>query len=122
MLDLMTDKKIETIDDYIKTFPKDTQDILETLRQVIHEAAPDATEAISYGMPAFTQNGDRLIYFAAWKDHIGIYPTPSGTNAFEEELSQYKRTKGSVHLPLDQPLPSDLITRIVKFRVEESLR
>lgn len=118
----MADKKIETIDDYIKTFPKDTQDILETVRQTVREAAPEATEAISYGMPAFKQNGTTLIYFAAWKDHIGIYPTPSGAGAFEKELSQYKRTKGSVHLPLDQPLPCDLITRIVKYRVEESLQ
>lgn len=118
----MTDKKIETIDDYIKTFPKDTQDILETLRQVIHEAAPDAIETISYGMPTFKQNGDYLIYFAAWKDHIGIYPTPAGAQEFEKELSQYKRTKGSVHLPLDQPLPCDLIARMVKFRVAESLQ
>jgi len=110
-----------TIDEYIATFPAETQKILQELRAVIHLAAPGAQEKISYQMPAFHLKGN-LVYFAAWKDHIGFYPTSSGTRAFQQELSAYKFSKGAVKFPLDQPLPLDLITRIVKFRVAENLK
>ena len=112
----------ETIDGYIKTFPEDVQRILEKLRQTIREAAPEAVETISYRMPAFKLNGRILVYFAAWKNHIGFYPTPSGTEAFNRELSQYKRAKGSVQFPMDKPVPYDLISRIVRYRVKENLK
>jgi len=112
----------ETIDGYIKTFPEDVQRILEKLRQTIREAAPEAVETISYRMPAFKLNGRILVYFAAWKNHIGFYPTPSGTEAFNRELSQYKRAKGSVQFPMDTPVPYDLISRIVRYRVKENLK
>ena len=110
-----------TIDEYIATFPAETQKILQELRAVIHLAAPGAQEKISYQMPAFHLKGN-LVYFAAWKDHIGFYPTSSGIRAFQQELSAYEFSKGAVKFPLDQPLPLDLITRIVKFRVAENLK
>ncbi|MDD1669482.1 MAG: DUF1801 domain-containing protein [Methanomicrobiales archaeon] len=112
----------ETIDGYIKTFPEDVQRILEKLRETIREAAPEAVETISYRMPAFKLNGRILVYFAAWKNHIGFYPTPSGTEAFNRELSQYKRAKGSVQFPMDKPVPYDLIGRIVRYRVKENMK
>lgn len=115
----MTKKGFSTIDEYIQTFPKDVQDILERLRQVIKETAPDATEAISYQMPTFKLKGKNLVHFAAWKSHIGFYPTPSGTEAFKEEISKYKAAKGSVQFPLDAPMPYELVRRIVRFRVGE---
>jgi uncharacterized protein YdhG (YjbR/CyaY superfamily) len=90
------------------------------MRQVIHEAAPEAQEAISYGMPAFRQNGI-IVYFAAFKDHIGFFPTSSGVSAFAGELSSYDTAKGTIRLPLDKPIPVDLIQKIVKFRVQENL-
>jgi len=89
------------------------------MRQVIHEAAPEAQEAISYGMPAFRQNGI-IVYFAAFKDHIGFFPTSSGVSAFAGELSSYDTAKGTIRLPLDKPIPVDLIQKIVKFRVQEN--
>ncbi|MFI5273830.1 MAG: iron chaperone [Ktedonobacterales bacterium] len=109
-----------SVDAYIATFPKDVQEILEALRATIRAAAPDATEKISYQMPTFAQNGN-VVHFAARKHHIGFYPTPSGIEAFRPELMAYIATKGSVHFPLDQPLPMDLISRIVRFRVAENL-
>ena len=112
----------KTIDGYIKTFPEDVQRILEKLRETIREAAPEAVETISYRMPAFKLNGRILVYFAAWKNHIGFYPTPSGTEAFNQELSQYKRAKGSVQFPMDKPVPYDLIGRIVRYRVKENMK
>jgi uncharacterized protein YdhG (YjbR/CyaY superfamily) len=90
------------------------------MRQVIHEAAPEAQETISYGMPAFRQNGI-IVYFAAFKDHIGFFPTSSGVSAFAGELSSYDTAKGTIRLPLDKPIPVDLIQKIVKFRVQENL-
>ncbi len=110
----------QTIDEYIAGFPKDVQEILQHVRQTIREAAPDAQEKISYKMPTFTLKGN-LVYFAAFKNHIGFYPIPSGIEEFKEELSAYEQGKGSVQFPLDKPIPYDLISRIVKFRVKENL-
>jgi uncharacterized protein YdhG (YjbR/CyaY superfamily) len=108
-----------SIDEYIATFPEDIQKILEEIRAVIKAAAPDAEEKISYQMPTFALNGN-LVHFAAFKKHIGFYPTPTGTEAFQKELSIYKGAKGSVQFPLDEPMPLKLISRIVKFRVAEN--
>ncbi|RJP69070.1 MAG: hypothetical protein C4532_11565 [Candidatus Abyssobacteria bacterium SURF_17] len=114
-------KQFTTIDEYIRTFPKDVQRILEKIRRTIQRAAPEAEEAISYQMPTFKLNGKNLVHFAAWKNHIGFYPTPSGTEAFTKELSQYEGAKGSVRFPTDQPIPYDLVRKIVIFRVKENL-
>ncbi|SHM10625.1 iron chaperone [Flavobacterium saccharophilum] len=113
-------KKPLNIDEYIGAFPNEVQQILEKVRMTIHKAAPDATEKISYSMPAFEQNGI-VVYFAAFKNHIGLYALPTGHEAFKEELSLYKSGKGSVQFPLNQQMPYDLITKIVKFRVKENL-
>ncbi|MHB8963268.1 MAG: iron chaperone [Saccharofermentanales bacterium] len=107
-----------TIDEYINQFPPDIQDKLNKLRQVIREAAPEAAEKISYAMPTFFYKKN-LVHFAAYTKHIGFYPTPSGTDKFKEELSRYKVSKGAIQFPVDEPLPYDLIARIVRFRVEE---
>lgn len=109
-----------TIDEYIATFPEETQKTLEALRATIRAAAPDAEECISYNMPAFALHGN-LVYFAAAKNHIGLYPTSSAIAAFQQDLSAYEGSKGTVKFPLDQPLPMDLIRRIVQFRVAENL-
>lgn len=109
-----------TIDEYISQFPEDVQIILQQIRTAIKEAAPDATEKISYQMPTFYLKGN-LVHFAAFKSHIGFYPIPSAIEEFKEELSLYKSGKGSVQFPLDKPMPYDLIRRIVLFRVEENL-
>jgi len=111
----------DSIDDYIRLFPPEVQEKLEALRKVIKESATDATEKISYQMPAFYLHGN-LVYFAAFKHHIGFYPTSSGIEAFKDELSVYKGSKGSVQFPIDNPLPYDLIRRIVKYRVEENIK
>jgi len=108
------------IDQYIASFPSSVQEKLQSLRQTIQAAAPQATEAISYQLPTFKLKGN-LVHFAAFKNHIGFYPAPSGIAAFEPELTQYKHAKGSVQFPLDQPLPLKLIAKIVKFRVKENL-
>ena len=108
------------IDEYITAFPPDIQEILQRIRATIREAAPDAQEAISYAMPTFKLYGN-LVHFAAFKKHIGFYPTPSGTEKFQQQISGYKAAKGSIQFPLDQPIPYDLITAIVKFRVQENL-
>ena len=109
-----------TIDEYIAGFPADIQVILQKIRKTIKDAAPDAQEAISYQMPTFKFHGN-LVHFAAFKNHIGFYPVPSGIEKFKAELSVYKQGKGSVQFPLDQPIPYDLISRVVKYRVEENL-
>lgn len=116
----METKKPANIDEYIGAFPNDVQEILEKIRIAIQKAAPDAKEKISYSMPAFEQNGI-VVYFAAFKNHIGLYALPSGHETFQEELSQYKSGKGSVQFPFNKPMPYDLITKIVKFRVKENL-
>ena len=109
-----------SIAEYIAGFPADTQALLETVRATIKAAAPGAEERISYQMPAFALHGN-LVYFAALKNHIGFYPTGSGIEAFKDELSAYEVTKGSVKFPVSQPLPLDLIRRIVQFRVTQNL-
>ena len=112
-------EQFTTIDEYIKTFPKDVQIILEKMRQTIRKAAPEAVEAISYQIPTFKLNGN-LVHFGAFKNHIGFYPTSSGIRAFKEQLTPYKGAKGSVQFPIDKPIPYDLVRKIVKFRVKES--
>jgi len=114
-------KTPETIDEYISKFPPEVQDLLQRLRNVIKESAPDAIEKISWQMPTFVLYGN-LVHFAAFKNHIGFYPAPSGINAFQEELSEYKGAKGSVQFPIGKPLPYELISRIVKFRVAENIK
>ena len=109
----------QTIDEYIAAFPADIQEILLDIRAVIQQEAPDAQEAISYGMPTFKLNGN-LVHFAAFKHHIGFYPTPTGIDEFKEALSAYKGAKGSVQFPFDQPMPYDLIRAIVRFRIGEN--
>jgi uncharacterized protein YdhG (YjbR/CyaY superfamily) len=113
-------RQFNDIDEYIATFPKDVQGKLEGLRSAIKEAAPEAEEVISYGMPAFKMNRV-LVYFAAYKNHIGFYPTASGVSAFKGELSRYKQSKGAVQFPIEETVPLDLVGRIVKFRVEEDV-
>lgn len=110
-----------TTDEYIAQFPPDVREKLQQMRAVMKEAAPDAVEKISYQMPTLYLNGN-LVHFAAYARHIGFYPAPSGIEAFKEELSQFKGAKGSVQFPLDQPLPMDLISRIVRFRVTENMK
>ena len=112
--------KFTNIDDYIAGFPKEIQGILEKVRKTIGSAAPGAQETISYQIPTFTLNGN-LVHFAAFKNHIGFYPTPTGIAKFKKQLSAYEGAKGSVQFPLNQPIPYALITRIVKFRVKENL-
>jgi len=109
----------DSIDEYMAEFPPETQKVLEELRALIQAAAPDATETISYAIPTFDLNG-HLVHFAGYEKHIGFYPTGSGVRTFEEELKPYKSGKGSVQFPLGQPLPTDLIRRIVEFRVAEN--
>ena len=111
----------DSIDAYIETFPADIQKKLQELRETIHVAAPEASEKISYQIPTFYLKGN-LVHFAAFKDHISFFPTSSGIEAFWQELSVYKGAKGTVRFPLDQPLPLELISRIVKFRVSENLK
>jgi uncharacterized protein YdhG (YjbR/CyaY superfamily) len=111
--------QFKTMDEYIAQFPKNVRDILEELRRVIRESAPEAEETVSYGMPAFKLNGI-LVYFAAHKNHVGFYPTSSGIKAFKKELSSFNTSKGTVQFPLDKPIPFDLVKKIVKFRVKES--
>jgi uncharacterized protein YdhG (YjbR/CyaY superfamily) len=114
-------KAYNQTDEYIADFSPEVQTILNTLRAVIQEAAPDAEEKISYQMPTFALHGN-LVHFAAYKNHIGFYPAPSGIEAFKDELSVYKGAKGSVQFPIDKPLPYELISRIVKYRVAENTK
>ena len=118
----MTTQRVaaKTIDEYIAAFPKEVQEILEKVRATIHKAAPNAEETINYGIPTFTLNGN-LVHFAGFKKHIGFYPTPSGIEKFKVELSGYEGAKGSVQFPLDKPIPYDLISKIVTFRVKDNL-
>ena len=112
-------KTINSIDEYIIQFPIEVQAILQKLRDVIKESAPEAVEKISYQMPTFYLHGN-LVHFAANKNHIGFYPAPSGIEAFKQELSQYKSSKGAVQFPKDKPIPYEIISEIVKFRVTEN--
>lgn len=108
------------IETYIQQFPDNVQEILRNIRQLIRDNAPEADELFAYGMPAYKTNKKPLVYFAAFKNHIGFYATPSGHSEFQDELSKYKQGKGSVQFPLDKPIPYKLIERIVKFRVTEN--
>ena len=110
----------KNVEEYIQSFPKEVQTILEQVRKSIMLAAPAATESISYAMPAYKINGKALVYFAAFKNHVGFYATPTGHKEFADELSKFKQGKGSVQFPLNKPMPLDLIERITKFRVEEN--
>ena len=112
--------KVENIDDYISDFPGETQKYLNEIRELIRKLAPDSVESISYAIPTFSLNEKYLVYFAGFKNHIGLYPTPVGMEAFKEELSNYKTGKGSVQFPLNKPLPIALITKIVKYQIEQN--
>ena len=120
----MTSKKASftSIDEYIATFPEDVQKILQQLRETIKAAAPQAEEKISYQMPTFTLNGTYLVYFAGWKTHIAFYGAPRANAEFKEDLSAYETGPGTLKFPLAEPMPFDLITKIVKFRVTENLK
>lgn len=107
------------VDNYIKDYPQEIQKLLEQVRAVIRNAAPQADETISYAIPTFVFHGN-LVHFAAFKNHIGFYPGPSGIEHFKDELSVYKGAKGSVQFPIDQPMPLELIEKIVKFRVQQN--
>ena len=111
-------KRPKDIDTYIAQFPADVRAILKKVRQTISQAAPAAKETISYQMPAFKQHGI-LVYFAAWKQHIGLYPPISGDKALEKAVARYAGPKGNLQFPLDEPIPYDLIARIVKLRVKQ---
>ena len=111
---------MDAVDKYISTFDQRTQTILNKLRKLIKTKAPQAEEKMAYGMPAYKTEGRPLVYFAAYKNHIGFYATPTGHKQFEKQLSKYKQGKGSVQFPLDEPMPYDLIEKIVRFRVKEN--
>lgn len=115
----MQRSKATTIDDYIAGFSPEVQKMMQQLRAVIRDLAPAAEEGISYAIPTFRINGTYLVYFAGFRNHIGFYPTPSGTEIFKKDLAKYKTGKGSVQFPLDQPLPIALISKIVKYRLKE---
>lgn len=116
----MTTKiQFSTVEEYINTYPTNVQSVLERIRQIIHGVAPDVTEAISYQIPAFKLNGKDLIYLAAWKEHIAMYPVPARTGELEKELSPYIGGKGTVRFPLDKPIPFNLIEAIVQARLKQ---
>ena len=112
---------MDEIDNYISAFPPEVQEIMTQIRALIMKTAPEAKESIAYGMPAYKTNGKPLVYFAAYKNHIGFYATPTGHEKFADELSKYKQGKGSVQFPHDKPIPYGLIERIVAFRVAKNL-
>ena len=122
MIAFMAKTDYKSIDEYISKQPTEVQKILEKIRKTIKEAAPNATEAISYQMPTFKLNGKNLVHFAAFINHIGFYPTPSGTENFKKELSKYKTSKGTAQFQLSEDIPYNLITKIVKFRVSENAK
>jgi uncharacterized protein YdhG (YjbR/CyaY superfamily) len=115
-------KKQKAIDEYIKIFPEDIQIILEKIRKVIGECAPRSEEAMKYGIPTFKLNGRNLVHFAAFKNHIGFFPTPSAIVTFKKELSGYKTSKGTIQFPLNKPIPFDLVKKITAFRTEEVMK
>ena len=112
--------QFKTMDEYIASFPKDIQDILKKLRKTIKESAPMAEEMINYGIPTFKLNGN-LVHFAAFKNHVGFYPTPSAILVFKKELTPFKQSKGSIQFPINTPIPFQLIKKIVQYRVKENL-
>jgi len=113
-------RKFRTVDEYIAKSSKNVRDVLQELKRVIKESAPEAEETISYDIPTFDLDGRHLVHFAAYKNHIGFYPTSSGVEAFKKELSPFKTSRGTVQFPLDKPIPFDLVKKIVKFRIEEN--
>lgn len=115
------DDSPQNISEYIALYPDEIQEILQKIRDTIQQAAPEAREKISYGLPTFYLQGN-LVHFGAFKNHIGFYPTPSAMVPFEEKLAPYKKAKGSIHFPLDQPIPYALIDKIVRFRVKENMQ
>jgi uncharacterized protein YdhG (YjbR/CyaY superfamily) len=117
---VVTPRKFRSIDEYIDSFPTEVASILQTVRQIVKDEAPDAEETIKYQLPTFTLNGN-LVYFGAWKRHIGLYPPISENVPFKQELAPYEGPKGNFQFPLDKPLPIPLIRKIVRFRVEESV-
>jgi uncharacterized protein YdhG (YjbR/CyaY superfamily) len=116
----MKTESAKNIDEYIAAFPAEIQQLLQTMRTTIQKAAPEATEAIKYAIPTFVLNGN-LVHFGGYKGHIGFYPAPMGIEAFKGETAQYEAGKGTLQFPINKPLPLDLITKIVKFRVEKNL-
>ena len=116
----MMDGNFKTVEEYISTFPDEIQKLLSKIRETILENAPKATEHLAYGMPAYKINGKPLVYFGGFKNHIGFYATPTGHKKFADVLSKYKSGKGSVQFPFDEPIPYDLIVKIVQFRVTEN--
>jgi uncharacterized protein YdhG (YjbR/CyaY superfamily) len=112
-------KQFKTVDEYIATFPDSVRAVLEEIRRTIKELAPEATEAISYQLPTFKLRGRNLIHFGAWQDHIGIYPVPTGTESFRKELAPYVKGKGTIQFQLSDPIPYDLVKKIVALRVED---
>lgn len=110
---------VTTTDAYIQTFPATTQATLERVRQAIRAAAPDATETMSYGIPTFDLNGKHLVFFAGWKRHIAVYPLPAGDAEFQRKIAPYKQAKSALHLPLNEPVPTDLVTDLVTFLIRE---
>lgn len=116
----MNPAKPASIDEYIDTFPEETQRILQQVRAAIKTVVPEAEETIGYAIPTFKLNKINLVHFAGFKNHIGFYPTPVAGEVFKEELANYKTGKGSVQFPLDKPMPLDLITRIVEYRIKET--
>ena len=119
---MVTTKKFENIDEYIESFPETVQYILGKLRNTVRKAAPEAVELISYQMPTFKLDKKRLVYFSAWKNHIGFYSIPEGDETFRKELSPYSGEKGSLRFPLDKPIPYHLVKKIVTLRVKEIQR
>ncbi|MDR2562646.1 MAG: DUF1801 domain-containing protein [Prevotellaceae bacterium] len=114
------DKEVRTVDEYIARFEPEIQIVLNELRNIVKSEAPEASEKISYGMPTFYLNGN-LVHFAAFKHHYGFFPAPSAIDEFEEELAPYRSGKGSLHFPMNKPIPQDIIKKIVRFRVNENL-
>lgn len=112
--------QFDSVDSYIKSQPVNVQERLVEMRKIVKQLAPDAVESISYDMPAYKLNGKPLVYFAGFKEHIGFYPIPSGVEAFKKDFVDYKTTKGGIQLPLNKPLPTDLIKKVIEFRVAEN--
>lgn len=117
----MNNTAAKNIDEYIAGFPKEIQELLVQMRTTIKKAAPTAEETIKYAMPTFVLKGN-LVHFAAFKNHIGLYPAPAGIEAFKKELSSYETSKGAIRFPLDRPLPLNLVSKIVKFRVKQTTK
>lgn len=112
-------QEFASITEYIKTFPKETQVILEKVRETINTVNPDFEEAIAYGIPTFKLNGKNIVHFGGYTKHVGFYPAPSGIDTFKKELAEYQKGKGTLQFPLDQPIPYDLIARVTEYRVAE---